>query len=192
MSPSSLNSDPDLPERQESSTLLPAPDEPMMAVNLPGCSSPETWCRNSFLTRVPVTLRSLNSNWYIMKCNVLVYGRGIAEWPWYSGKHRRHVIQDFMTTLEPLTLNKKDEIETKFDKALGTVQCFLDPTCKENDRGSLTAQKCLEDIQGSLGRARILYQDLFSDPSLHNQARRRISWRRWLRRQVNGSHLEKT
>ena len=42
-----------------------------------------------------------------------------------------------------------------------------------------------------LFRARILYQDLFTDPSLHNQARRRISWRRWLRH-VNGSHLEKT
>jgi hypothetical protein len=29
--------------------------------------------------------------------------------------------QDFMTTLEPLTLKEKDEIETKFDKALGTI-----------------------------------------------------------------------
>ena len=26
--------------------------------------------------------------------------------------------QDFITTLEPLTLREKDEIETKFDKAL--------------------------------------------------------------------------
>ena len=63
--------------------------------------------------------------------------------------------QDFMTTLEPLTLKEKAGIETKFDKALGTIQCFLD--------------------QGSVGRARILYQDLFNDPSLHNQAKRRIS-----------------
>jgi hypothetical protein len=39
--------------------------------------------------------------------------------------------QDFMTTLEPLTLKEKDEIETKFDKALGTIQCFFDPTFKE-------------------------------------------------------------
>ena len=52
-------------------------------------------------------------------------------------------------------------------------------------------QRCLDDTQGSVERARILYQDLFTDPSLHNQARRRISWRRWLR-QVHGSHLEKT
>ena len=44
--------------------------------------------------------------------------------------------QDFITTLEPLTLREKDEIETKFDKALGTIQCFLDPTCKEIGRGS--------------------------------------------------------
>jgi len=39
--------------------------------------------------------------------------------------------QDFMTTLGTLTLKEKDEIETKFDKALGTIQCFLDPTYKE-------------------------------------------------------------
>jgi hypothetical protein len=29
--------------------------------------------------------------------------------------------QDFMKTLEPLTLKERDEIETKFDKALGTI-----------------------------------------------------------------------
>jgi len=52
-------------------------------------------------------------------------------------------------------------------------------------------QRCLQDTQGSVGRTRILYQDLFTYPSLHDQARRRISWCRWLR-QVNGSHLEKT
>jgi len=45
-----------------------------------------------------------------------------------------------MTTLEPLTLKEKDEIETKFDKALETIQCFLHPTCKEIARGSLTAK----------------------------------------------------
>jgi hypothetical protein len=33
-------------------------------------------------------------------------------------------------------------------------------------------------------KGKILYQDSFTDPSIHNQARRRISWRRWLR-QVN-------
>jgi hypothetical protein len=48
--------------------------------------------------------------------------------------------QDFMTTLGTLTLKKKDEIDTNLDKALGTMQCFLDPTCKEIARGSLTAK----------------------------------------------------
>jgi hypothetical protein len=48
--------------------------------------------------------------------------------------------QDFMTTLGTLTFKEKDEIETKFDKALGTIQCFLDPTCKEISRGSITAK----------------------------------------------------
>jgi hypothetical protein len=35
---------------------------------------------------------------------------------------------------------KKDEIETKFDQTIGTIQCFLHPTCKEIARGSLTAK----------------------------------------------------
>jgi hypothetical protein len=39
--------------------------------------------------------------------------------------------QDFTTTLGTLVLKEKDEIETKFDKVLGIIQCFLDPTCKE-------------------------------------------------------------
>ena len=61
---------------------------------------------------------------------------------------------------------------------VSSIQCARRlPCCK----------RCLEDIQGSVGRAGILYQDWFADPSLHNQAWRRISWRRWLR-QVNGSH----
>jgi len=65
---------------------------------------------------------------------------------------------------------------------VSSIQCARRlPCCK----------RCLEDIQGSVGRAGILYQDWFADPSLHNQAWRRISWRRWLR-QVNGSHQEKT
>jgi hypothetical protein len=50
-----------------------------------------------------------------------------------------------MTTLETLTLKKKDEVKNKFDKALGTIQCFLDPTCKSI-------------AQGSVESARILYQ----------------------------------
>jgi len=72
--------------------------------------------------------------------------------------------QDFMITLGTLILKEKDEIETKFDKALGTVQCFLDPTCNEIARGSLTAKDFWKTLK-----------DLFTNPSLHNQARRRIS-----------------
>jgi hypothetical protein len=47
--------------------------------------------------------------------------------------------QDVMTTLGTLIVKEKDEIETKFDKTLGTIQCFVDRTCKEIARGSLTA-----------------------------------------------------
>jgi len=58
--------------------------------------------------------------------------------------------QDFMTTLEPLTLKEKDEIETKFDKTLGTIQCFLDSTCKEIARGSLTAKNVWKTLKDPL------------------------------------------
>jgi hypothetical protein len=58
--------------------------------------------------------------------------------------------QDFMTTLGTLTLKDKDEIETKFDKALGTIQCFLDPTCKEIIRGSLTAKDVWKTLKDQL------------------------------------------
>jgi len=54
-------------------------------------------------------------------------------------KFTQVLAQDFMTTLRTLTLKEKDEIESKFDKALGTIQCFLNPTCKEIARGALTA-----------------------------------------------------
>jgi len=98
--------------------------------------------------------------------------------------------QDFMKTLEPLTLKERDEIESKFDKALGTIQFFLDPTCKEIARGSLTAKdvwKTLKDqLKGKNPIPRFIYWPFSTQPT-----RRRISWRRWLR-QVNGSHLEKT
>ena len=36
-----------------------------------------------------------------------------------------------MTISGTLTLKERDEIETKFDKALGIIQRFLDPTCTE-------------------------------------------------------------
>ena len=86
-------------------------------------------------------------------------------------KCTQFLTQDFMTTLGTLTLKEKDEIETKFDNALGTIQCFPGQHCSRKPY----CQRCLEDTQGSVGRATILYQDLFTDPSLHNQARRRIS-----------------
>jgi len=55
-------------------------------------------------------------------------------------KRTQVLAQDFMTKLGTLTLKEKDEIETKFDKALGTTQFFFDPTCKEIPRESLTAK----------------------------------------------------
>jgi len=58
--------------------------------------------------------------------------------------------QDFMTTLGTLTLKENDEIETKFDKALGTIQCFLDATCKEIARGSLTAKDVWKTLKDQL------------------------------------------
>jgi hypothetical protein len=62
-------------------------------------------------------------------------------------KCTQFLAQDFMKTLEPLTLKEKDEIETKFDKALGTIQCFLDPTCKEIAGGSLTAKNVWKTLK---------------------------------------------
>ena len=36
------------------------------------------------------------------------------------------------------------------DQALGTIQCFLDPTCKEIDRGSLTAKDVWKTLKDQL------------------------------------------
>jgi len=55
-----------------------------------------------------------------------------------------------MMTLGILTLKEKDEIETKFDKALGTIQCFLNPTCKEMARGILTAKNVWKTLKDQL------------------------------------------
>jgi len=57
-----------------------------------------------------------------------------------------------MTTLGTLTLKEKDEIKTKFDKALGTIQWFLDPTCKETVRGRLTAKYVCKTLKDQLER----------------------------------------
>jgi len=48
--------------------------------------------------------------------------------------------QHFMKSLRTLTLLEKDDIETEFDKELGMIQFFVDPTYKEIARGSLTAK----------------------------------------------------
>jgi hypothetical protein len=55
-----------------------------------------------------------------------------------------------MTTFGTLTLKEKDEIETKFDKALRTIQCFLDPNCKKIDRGSFTAKDVWKRLKDQL------------------------------------------
>ena len=54
--------------------------------------------------------------------------------------------QDFMKTLEPLTLKERDKI----DKALGTIQCFLDSTCKDIARESLTAKDVWKTLKDQL------------------------------------------
>ena len=70
----------------------------------------------------PLT-KSTYASWSV-EMEALLRAKGLS-------KCTQVLAQDFMTTLEPLTLKEKDEIETKFDKALGTIQCFLDPTYKE-------------------------------------------------------------
>jgi len=79
--------------------------------------------------------------------------------------HTQVLAQDFMTTLETLTLKEKDEIETKFDEALETS------VPRSNLQGNCSrwtfCQRCLVDTQVSVGITRILYQDLCADPSLH-------------------------
>jgi len=74
-----------------------------------------------------VTIAPLTTSIYalwIMKMKALLRAKGLWQCT-------QVLAQEFMTTLGTLTLKKKDEIETKFDKALGTIQCFLDPTCKK-------------------------------------------------------------
>ena len=60
------------------------------------------------------------------------------------GKCTEVLAQDFMTTLGTVTLKEKDEIESKFDKAL------LVPTCKEIARGSLTAKDVWNTLKDQL------------------------------------------
>jgi hypothetical protein len=55
-----------------------------------------------------------------------------------------------MITFDSLTLKEKDEIQIKFDKALGTVQCFLDLTCKELDRGSPISKDVWDTLKDQL------------------------------------------
>jgi hypothetical protein len=57
---------------------------------------------------------------------------------------------DFMITFRTFTLKEKDEIETKFDRALGTIDCFLDTTCKEIARGSLSAKDVWKTLKDQL------------------------------------------
>jgi hypothetical protein len=71
-----------------------------------------------------------------------------------------------MTLLEILTLNKKDEIETTFDKALGSIQCFLDPTCKEIAPGSLTAKDIWKTLKYQLEEQNLI-PIFYTDTSLH-------------------------
>ena len=53
-----------------------------------------------------------------------------------------------MTNLRILTLKEKEEMETKFDKALRIILCFLDRARKEiAPRGSLAAKNVWDNLQ---------------------------------------------
>jgi hypothetical protein len=102
-----------------------------------------------------------------------------------------------MTTLGTLTFKKKDEIETKFDKVLGTIQCFLDPTWKEIARGSLTAKdiwKALKDqLEGQESYIKIylmtlLYTTKFEEGSLDVDGYVKLIEAIW--RRLNGVNLK--
>jgi hypothetical protein len=79
-----------------------------------------------------------------------------------------------MTRLRTLTLKEKDEIETKFDRALGTIQCLIDPTCKEIARGGLTARdvwKTLKDLlEGQESYTKICLLTLLSTTKLEEES----------------------
>ena len=59
--------------------------------------------------------------------------------------------QDFVTTLE-LSLSRRKTRSRANSKARGSIQCFLDPTCKEIARGSLTAKDVWETLKNQLER----------------------------------------
>jgi len=61
-------------------------------------------------------------------------------------KRTQVLAQDFMTALATVTLKEKDEIETKFDKALKTIRSNLQGDCLRKPY----CQRCLEDIKDQL------------------------------------------
>jgi len=93
--------------------------------------------------------------------------------------------QDFMTTLGTLSLKEKDEIETKCDKALGIIPCFLDQTCKEIARGSLTAKDVWRTLKGQF-EGKEYYSKIYLLTLLYTTKLEEGSL------DVDGSHLEKT
>jgi len=70
--------------------------------------------------------------------------------------------------LGTLTVKEKDEIESKFDKALETLQCFFDPTCNKIARGSLTIKNQLErqESYSKIYALTILYRTKVEEGSL--------------------------
>ena len=82
--------------------------------------------------------------------------------------------QDFMTTLRTLTLKDKHEIETSSTKHLELFNVSSIQLARRLLEEALLPKTSVRHSRISW-KARILYQDLFTDPSLHNQGRRRIS-----------------
>ena len=74
-----------------------------------------------------------------------------------------------MKSLRTLTLLEKDDIETEFDKELGMIQFFVDPTYKEIARGSLTAKDVWEtlkfQLEGQESYTKIYYWPFSTQPS---------------------------
>jgi len=56
----------------------------------------------------------------------------------------------FMITLGALTLKEKDEIETKFDKALVSIECFLNSTSKMTAKAIVSDKKVSKTIKDQL------------------------------------------
>jgi len=95
---------------------------------------------------IGVTIAPLTSSIYASwsaEMEALVRAKGL----W---KCTQVLAQQFKTFLGTFTVKEREEIETKFDKAFGSIQCFLDSTCKQISRGSFTDHDLWETFKDQL------------------------------------------